>query len=158
VIYAIAALDRKGGIADDKGIPWWGKIPADVAYFKDKTTGSSVVMGAGWYNEQQRPLRNRKNYVATSDPNPLRDGFEKVTDARAFLQSTTENVWVGGGAELLTNTLDLIDELYLTLIEADFHCTKFFPDYHKHFVRVDSNLSITENGISFTFTVWNRKS
>lgn len=157
MIFAIAALDREGGIADDKGIPWQGKIPTDVAYFRDKTTGSSVLMGAGWYKEQTLPLPKRKNYVATSDSNPLRPGFEKVTDARSFLQSATENIWVGGGAGLFASTLDLIDELYLTLIEADFNCTKFFPDYHKDFVRVDSNQPIIENGTTFTFTVWRRR-
>lgn len=157
MIRFIAALDNKRGIANDHGIPWQGKIPTDVAYFRDKTTGSSVMMGAGWYKEQQLPLPNRRNLVATKDPEPLRGGFDKVTDAHSFLQSVNEDIWVGGGAGLFASTLDLADELYLTLIDADFDCTKFFPEYQNEFIRTDSNQPITENGITYTFTVWRRK-
>jgi dihydrofolate reductase len=157
MIRFIAALDNKRGIADDNGIPWQGKIPSDVAYFREKTIGGSIMMGSGWYAEQKLPLPNRKNLVATKDPRPLRDGFEKVLDARSFLQTTTDDVWVGGGAGLFASTLDLADELYLTLIDTDFNCTKFFPGYQNHFVRIDSNQPLTENGITYTFTVWHRR-
>ena len=157
MIRFIAALDSKHGIADEHGIPWQGKIPSDVQYFREKTLGGNVMMGYGWYQEQLKPLPERRNLVATSSDEELRPGFEKVTDARAFLQSTTEDIWVGGGAGLFASTLDLADELYLTMLEQDFHCTKFFPDFEDKFMVSSISQPKTENGVRYRFTVWVRK-
>jgi dihydrofolate reductase len=43
MIRSIAAVDDRLGISTDTGIPW--KVPADVAHFRELTTGSNVVMG-----------------------------------------------------------------------------------------------------------------
>ncbi len=155
MIKFIAAIDSKKGIADDHGIPW--DLPTDKHYFRDMTTGGIVMMGAGWYKEQQLPLPNRRNIVATSSTEPLRPGFEKTGDAREFLKNLKEDIWVGGGAGLFASTLDLADELYLTHVEGDFQCTKFFPDFETDFEQVEISEPMTENGITFRFAVYKRK-
>lgn len=157
MIRFIAALDSKMGIADDGGIPWQGKIPTDVAYFRSKTINSTVLMGAGWYKEQQLPLPERRNVVATSSQEPLRGGFELTNDARKFLQDAKEDIWVGGGAALFTSTLDLAEELYLTRLWGDYNCTKFFPDFEHTFERVQRSENHTENGITYCFEIWKKK-
>lgn len=157
MIRAIAAIDSKRGIADAHGIPWHGKVPADTKYFRDKTAHSILLMGYGFYIELEKPLPDRRNVVATTRPEPLRPGFEKVTDARAFLQGATEDVWNGGGAKLYESTLDLMDELYLTQLQGDFGCTKFFPPYDDQFELASQSDPITENGITYTFNVYRRK-
>ena len=157
MIRFIAALDNKMGMADGHGIPWQGKLPTDVAYFRSKTIHGIVMMGYGWYVEQKLPLPERRNLVATTNPEPLRPGFERVTDAHEFLKNTKEDIWVGGGAGLFASTLDLADELYLTKIEADFHCTKFFPAYEDAFELVSQTEPQVENGLTFQFTVYRRK-
>jgi dihydrofolate reductase len=157
MIRFIAAIDSKRGIADEHGIPWQGKVPTDVRQFRDKTTGSAVMMGRGWYVEQKLPLPNRRNLVATTKPEILRDGFELVTDARKFLQETTDDIWVGGGAGLFASTLDLADELYITQLDQDFHCTKLFPEFKDKFTLSEESQPITENGITYTFQLWQRK-
>lgn len=156
MIRFIAALDSKRGIANEHGIPWQGKIPADVAQFRAKTINSNVLMGYGWYKEQQQPLPDRRNFVATSNPEPLRPGFELVTDARAFLREFHEDIWVGGGAALFESTLDLADELHLTHLDGDFKCTKFFPDFEDKYVLVEKSKPITENSISYYFATYRR--
>lgn len=169
MIRFIAAIDNKMGLANEHGIPWQGKIPTDVAYFRDMTIGSTVMMGAGWYKEQQKPLINKRNIVATRNPEPLRPGFERAEDARKFLKKfkavkTSQvdtvrgsDIWVGGGAGLFASTLDLADELYLTRIDADFDCTKFFPDFEDEFELKSSSDPITENGVTYHFETWSRK-
>lgn len=156
MIRFIAAVDAKLGIADGNGIPWQGQIPSDVAYFRSKTLGGIVMMGAGWYKEQLRPLADRRNLVATSAPGKLRPGFEKIMDAREYLKHVNEDVWVGGGAGLFAATIDLADELYLTRLSGNFHCTKFFPAFKQDFERIDTSEPITENGITFHYEVWYR--
>jgi len=156
MIRFIAAIDEKLGIADEHGIPWQGKIPTDVAYFRTKTINSSVMMGYGWYVEQKLPLPSRQNLVATSNPEPLREGFVKVDDAREFLKNTDTDIWVGGGAGLFASTIDLADELYLTQLQGDFGCTKFFPGFKDKFELISESEPQTENGITFTFQIWQR--
>lgn len=158
MIRFIAAIDTKLGIADEHGIPWQGKVPGDVAQFRAKTERGNVMMGYGWYKEQKKPLPNRRNLVATTKPEKLREGFEIVTDARKFLKETNEDIWVGGGAGLFASTLDLADELYLTQLDQDFGCTKFFPEFKDKFALKHESKPITENGISYTFQVWAKKS
>lgn len=156
MIRAIVAIDEKRGLANDHGIPWQGKIPTDVANFRKVTLHGAVMMGQGWYKEQLKPLPERRNLVATSSSEPLRDGFEKVTNAREYLANSKEDIWVGGGAALFASTIDLCDELYVTQLQGDFKCTKFFPAFHNKYSKVSESESITEGGISFTFQVWKK--
>ena len=157
MIRFICAMDSKQGIANEGGIPWQGKLPTDVAYFRKKTLHSTIMMGAGWYAEQQKPLPDRLNVVATTTTEQLRPGFEKVSDARLYLQDAGVDVWVGGGAGLFASTLDLADELYITQLDGDFGCTKFFPKFSDDFTLVSQTEPQTENGITFRFQVWQRR-
>jgi dihydrofolate reductase len=158
MIRFIAALDEKRGIADEHGIPWQGKVPTDVAYYHDKIKNGIKLMGIGLYKELSKPMPEGINYVAsTNTQEELRPGFELVTDARKFLQETKGDIWNLGGALLFESTLDLADELYLTQLKGDFHCTKFFPSYENLFERVSVSEPHTENGIIFRFEVWKRK-
>lgn len=157
MIRFIAALDSNNGIADDNGIPWQGLIPSDVAQFREKTLNSNLIMGMGWYNEQEKPLPDRRNFVANPDPMVIRDGFEQVTDARQFLETFSGDVWVGGGAGLFESTLDLADELYLTRLNKSFECTKFFPEFEDKFELAQESKPVSENNITYTFQVWKRK-
>lgn len=150
-------MDDRRGIADDNGIPWQGKIPKDVEYFREKTEGSTILMGYGTYLEFKKPLPGRRNIVATGKNQKLNNGFESIADGRSFLQQSTEDVWVIGGAKLFASTIDLADELYITQLDGDWHCTKFFPEYQSKFRLVEKGTEYCENDILFRFTVWVRK-
>ena len=156
MIRFIAALDSKRGLADDKGIPWSDKIPTDIAFFRKSTVHSNVLMGFRTYQEFKKPLSDRHNYVSARDDSALRGGFEPVTDTRGFLKGFQEDIWVIGGAGLFAQTIDLADELHLTHLDADFHCTKFFPDFTDKFVQIEKSKPITENGITYHFAVYKR--
>ena len=151
----VAALDEKRGLANDHGIPWQGKIPADAKHFRAEIDGGIILMGYGTYLEMPAPYPGR-NLVASTHSVQLRPGFELVTDARDFLQHTPDDVWVFGGAGLFASTFDLVTDLHLTQLEGDFHCTKFFPEFKKAFRLTSHSEPITENGITFRFETWQR--
>ncbi len=157
MIRSIVALDSKRGLADDHGIPWQGKIPSDTKYYRAKLTAGTLLMGYGMYKEITKPYPGGTNYVATDSDEELRPGFEAVSDARKFLQEASGDVWNLGGAGLIASTLDLIDELYITQLEGDFGCTKFMPVYQQDYIKISESDPLTENGITFRFTVWCRK-
>ncbi len=148
----IVAIDTNRGLADDEGIPW--KIPGDLRYFRDKTRGHAVLMGYGTYADLDSPLVDRTNYVATHRDEDLRDGFTKVSDPREFLQNYQGDVWNIGGAALLASTLDLLDELYVTQIQQDWHTTKIIPEFQDDFTLVSESETKVENGTPYTFQIW----
>lgn len=153
----IAAIDSQRGIADDTGIPW--KLPTDQKFFVEQTKEGLILMGAGTYHEFTKPMHGRTNYVVTHDTRPLYSGFVAVHDIEAFLKEhASERINNIGGASLFAQTIQYADELILTQVQRDFHCTKFFPEYEYSFVRVSRSEPITENGITFCFETWRRKS
>ncbi len=153
MIKFIAAIDNKRGLANDKRIPW--DLPTDRKYYHDKITHQTTLVGKGTYHEAP----DRHNIVASREGVDLAPGDELVDDAGAYLNTLddSKDIWVIGGAQIFTSTIDQADELYLTLLDADFGCTKFFPEYDKDFECVENGQQQTENGISFRFTVWRRK-
>jgi dihydrofolate reductase len=156
MIRFMAAIDQKRGIADDHGIPWHGKLPTDIQYYHEKIKGFDTIMGYGMYIELSKPLVNPMNYVASQHGTQLRDGFVLVEDAHKFIEDFPKDIWVLGGAGLFASTIDLADELYLTKIDADFNCTKFFPAYEHDFTLVSQTPPQVENGLTFSFTVYKR--
>lgn len=157
MIRFIAAVDSAYGIADEHGIPWQGKIPADVRYYHDKIRNYPVLMGYGVYVELSKPMDTAINYVASQRDDPLREGFTLVKDAVEFLEAAKEeDIWVLGGAILFAGTLHLADELYLTQLDGDFNCTKFFPAFKADFSLTSESDPITENGVTYRFQIWTR--
>jgi dihydrofolate reductase len=157
MINLIAAMDKRFGLADEHGIPWQGKLPTDSRYFREQTRQGVILMGFRTYEEFALPLHDRVNYVAAREGTPLRDGFASAGAVGVFLRDhTDETVWVLGGAVVYAETLGRADQLYLTQLDEDFHCTKFFPRFADRFVLASASSPATENGISFRFQVWRR--
>jgi len=152
----IAAIDEKRGMADDNGIPW--NLPTDQKFFVDQVRTGIVLMGKGTYLEFKKPMHGRTNYVATTGSDNLLPGFEAVHNLPEFIQAHSEETIQNiGGARLFAATLQFADELILTQVYADFHCTKFFPEYEQDFYLVSHEEPITENGVTFRYETWRRK-
>lgn len=155
MVRAIVVIDSRRGIANDKGIPW--DLPTDKVYFRSKTEGTTIIMGQGFYNELEQPLPNRQNVVASYDLESVKPGFVLTKDARQFIKDFDSDIWVTGGALLYESTLDLVDELLVTQLEGEYGCTKFFPVFDDKFALLNESDPITENGINFTFQIWESK-
>lgn len=160
MIKALASLDEKRGIAAPLPvdapyhIPW--RTPEDLRHFRDLTLGSTILMGRGTYETLERPLPGRRNVVASRSLTAVRDGFELVPDAEAFLQEAAETIWVIGGATLFETTLQYCDELYLTHVRGDYRCDRFFPPYADEFVLKEQSDWQVSGDITFRFAVYKR--
>jgi dihydrofolate reductase len=153
MIRLIAALDSQRGIATDSGIPW--KLPADTAYFRQKTETGLILMGRATYDEFASPLHDRENYVLSRATATLRAGFHAVADLRQLRKAHPgEDVWVIGGATVYQETIAEAEELLLTQVLHDFHCTKFFPPHQAAFARTDQSPGHEEGGIGYRFETW----
>jgi dihydrofolate reductase len=156
----IAAVDARLGIANEQGIPWAGKIPLDTQYFQDQTAEGAIVMGYQTYEEFDRPLHDRENFVLThAGTKALRAGFVGVSDLTEFFdEHAGELVWVIGGAGLFAASIGNAEQLFLTRLDEDFHCTKFFPNFVGTFELLSEVGPHVQGGVSFTFQIWQRSS
>lgn len=136
----IAAMDRNYAIGADNKLLW--HLPADMAYFKAKTTGKTVLMGRKTFESLGRPLPNRRNVVLTRQKGLVLEGCEIVHDIKDALDRFRgEELMIIGGAEIYTLSLPYADKLLLTEVEADIvGSDAFFPKFDKS----EWNLAVSE--------------
>ena len=156
MIRAIAAVDDRLGIATDTGIPW--KVPADVAHFRELTTGSNVLMGYATYAEFADPMPGRTNYVATGRHGDPEGGFSsRQRSALLSVRRSMGDLWIIGGATLYATTLDVVQEIALTRVAGDFGCTKFFPPFDTTFRLTADDVPPPVEGVpAVRFQTWQR--
>lgn len=158
MIRAIVAIDEKQGIAKHGFQPWY--IPEDDQYFSDQTKqyGGNVLMGQRTFEIIGEPLAGRHNYVLTRNPG-ADSRVEYVTDLTSFLSQFEvqgRDMWVIGGASVYAQTLQDVDELYITRIQADFGCDQFFPEFVPSFGLRQAGEQQEQNGFRFRFEVYSR--
>ena len=129
MIKAIFACDTQGGIGKDGSIPWPAN-KTDLKHFQTMTTGNIIVMGSKTWIDPcfPGPLKNRENYVISKTKH-----FEGATmlgtnfkSAIIELDRTSDkDVWIIGGAEVIKQCFDIIEEFDVSFIDGDFKCDTF---------------------------------
>lgn len=129
-IYHVVACSENRVIGKSNQLPW--HFPSDMKFFKDLTSGSTVIMGRKTYDSipaKFRPLPNRKNFVLTkrdiAGHHPDLFYFPTIDDALASV--TDEKAFVIGGASIYAQTLDKVDGIYLTFIHAIYEGDAYYP-------------------------------
>ena len=169
----IAALAKNRAIGKKNALPWY--LPADLTYFKEKTTGKTIVMGLNTFKSVgERPLPNRKNVVLTDDKSyqapdgvVLAYSIDEVlqltkNDGAAFAEGSGEpkEVMICGGAMVYRQFLPMADRLYLTFIDHDFDGDIFFPEFDMNEwkeVSREAHEPDEKNKYTYSFVVLDRK-
>lgn len=154
MIRLIVAVDSKNGIGKNGKTPW--NLPNELAYFHEKTRGSAVLMGHTTHLAIARVLSERQNFVCTKTKQPEVEGITWVYDPTELLQDFRGELWVIGGQEIYELALPHADEVYITRIDADFGCDKFFPQLPKAFKLQSCSAPKAENGLSYHFEIWTK--
>lgn len=120
---SIVAIDRNGAIGCRNTLPW--KLRTDMAFFRSKTIGHSVIMGRKTFDSIGMPLQGRKNIVlshnwqlfsSTSDCQLALSVPECL--ARASQNRSREVFVIGGGATYL-EFAPLVDRYLVTQVETE---------------------------------------
>ena len=124
----IVAVAENGVIGQDGDLPW--RIPADLKFFKETTTGHPIVMGRKTYQSIGRALPGRRNIVVTRDPDFASDDIVVVSDFDAALSAAgdAEEVMVIGGAQIYELALSRADKIYLTQVHVAADGDTHFPE------------------------------
>jgi dihydrofolate reductase len=128
MINAIFAVDSLGGLGKNGSLPW-PKNSEDLRWFKKNTLGHIVVMGGNTWRDplMPKPLPGRTNVVITSQPIDTEGVIvynKHITQSIQHLQYTNpyKDVFIIGGASLLTSTWDIVNRVVLTQFSDSYDC------------------------------------
>lgn len=134
-------------------------MPADLKHFRTLTTGKNIIMGLSTYESIGRPLPNRRNIVLSRKVHDI-DGVDvaqSITEAYAL--AGADAVVVGGGS-IYEQTLDDMDRLYVTEVQAEFsNATVFFPEIGPMWVETsrEHHDADEQNKYAYDFVVYDRR-
>ena len=156
MIYAIVHADREWGIGKNNDMMF--SIPKDMKFFRETTTGYTVVMGGNTLRSFPggKPLKNRVNIVLSRGQ--VRDDCVIVRSYGELFDELKkrkeEDVFVIGGGEVYRELLPYCHGALVTKVDAVGGATVFFPnlDEHADFVCVDEGQPIEDNGYIIRFT------
>lgn len=164
MISIIVALDSKNGIGKNNDLLF--HIPADFKRMHQIISGHPLVMGRRTFESIGRVIPNNTSIVITRGDykfpdfvktsaqkakcivvHSLEEGIEKARKAPG-----SDNIVVFGGGQIFKEALEknLIDRLYLTIVEGDFGADTFFPNY-SNFKKVISKEEHESGGYKFKF-------
>lgn len=159
----IAAITARRGAIGRKGDLIY-HISADLKYFKELTTGHTVLMGRRTFLSLPKgALPKRRNIVITSDTEWTAPNVETAhsLDEALALTAADSEIFVIGGGQVYAETLAVADRLCITLIDAPEpdDADTFFPPIDPSLWEItDMSPRFTDPaGIPYTFVTFSRK-
>ena len=111
-----------GGVIGDSRInnmPW-PRLKKDMQFFKEKTTGHTVILGRKTFESIGKALPNRENIVITRQ-NMQFEGCKTAKSLEEAIElATNSSVFIIGGAEIYKLAAPLITKAYHTTVKKDY--------------------------------------
>ena len=156
---AILHADKEWGIGKDNSLMF--RIPADMKFFKQTTTGNIVVMGSNTLKSLPggNPLKDRTNIVLYPDGEKREDCIivnsleELFTEIKKF---DSDKIFVIGGALMYATLLPYCSEVLVTKVDAVGGADVFFEnlDKNKNYKLIYESEPIETNGFQIRFTTY----
>lgn len=149
-ISMIAAIGRNNELGRGNDLIW--HFREDMKFFREITTGNTVIMGRKTFESLPHALPNRRNIVITSNPQYIAEGAETAAGVEDALElAENDNVFIIGGGKIYSQFLPLADTLYLTEIDDDCKdADVYFPNFEKSKYNAEKLTDYEADGISFS--------
>jgi dihydrofolate reductase len=170
IVSIIVATDDAGGIGKHGYLPGQttGRLPwrlsADLKNFKALTMGHHLIIGRKTYESIGRALPGRTTIIVTRNRNFSAEGCRltySLKDALALAEKNGEReVFIGGGGEIFSQALPLVQRIYLTRVHTRADCDVFFPQVDWGEWQEGERLEHAadeKNEFAFTFSVVNKQ-
>jgi len=154
----IVAYCKNRGIGISNTLPW--KIPIDLKYFKVTTSNDCVVMGKNtWLSLPKKPLAKRENIVLSSSlkmENAI--VFNNKENLLKYITKKKDTVWIIGGETIYKSFIasEKLDKIYVTFINEDFECDRFFPEIPTNFKCIETGSYNNVGNIFYRFEIYQR--
>lgn len=110
------------------------RIPADMKFFRETTTGKVVVMGRRTLESfpTGQPLKNRTNIVLTHDESyQVKDAI--VVHSMEELQEElkkypSDDIFIIGGESIYRQFVDVCDVAHITKVDYAYDADAYFPN------------------------------
>lgn len=130
----VVAMAENRVIGRDNALPW--HIPEDLAFFKEVTMGTPMIMGRKTYESIGRLLPGRDSVIVTRQADYRVPGAIVATSVEEALAAArwtptgreTGRITVIGGAEIFRAALPMADVIHLTLVHGDYEGDTVFPE------------------------------
>ena len=156
---AIVAVDKNWGIGKKNDLLF--SLPADMAYFREKTLNKVVIMGSNTLKSFPggKPLKNRTNIVLFPGGEKRDDCIivESLEELSKILKNyPSDDVFVIGGAMFYKTMLPYCTEVLVTKVDADGGAEVFYEnlDALPDWSLVSKQEPIETNGYTIAFTVY----
>ena len=156
---AIVAVDRNWGIGKKNDLLF--SLPADMKYFREKTSGKVVVMGSNTLKSfpNGKPLKNRTNIVLFPGGEQRDDCIivQSLDELKKELKKyNPEDVFIIGGAMFYKTMLPYCSEVLVTKVDADGGAEVFYEnlDNLENWSCISSEEPIETNGLTIRFTIY----
>jgi dihydrofolate reductase len=160
----VVAIAENNAIGKNNGLLC--HLPADMKFFRELTTGHSIIMGRKTFESLPNgALPNRRNIVISRKPPHSSKGelVEWVSSLEAAYElcKNEEEVFVIGGAQIYNISLETADNLYITWIHHDFEdADTFFPTINfnkwQEISRIDKKAD-EKNKYDYSFVKYEKK-
>ena len=113
------------------------KIPADMKFFRETTTGKVVVMGRKTLESfpNGQPLKNRTNIVLTRDQSyQVKDAIvvRSMDELHEELKNyPSEDIYIIGGESIYEQLVDECDVAHITKVDYAYSADAYFPNLDK---------------------------
>jgi dihydrofolate reductase len=161
-ISIVVAMDEDRVIGLNGGLPW-GRIPSDLARFRQITLGHDVIMGSNTLRSLKYPLPRRHNIIMS------RSYKYKVTENNCTVAHTIDEalssvrcsseVFIIGGAEIYKLFLPMTHLMYVTTVYGKFQGDTIFPTWNEHEWKPVSTAEVPSyvKETPTVFRIWQRK-
>lgn len=156
---AILHADKNWGIGKSNSLMF--RIPADMKFFRETTTGNVVVMGSNTLKSFPggKPLKDRINIVLYPDGEEredckiVRSVEELFSEIKKY---PTDKVFVIGGQMMYKTLLPYCESVLVTKVDAEGDADAFFENLDKNpdFELVYESQPVDTNGYTVKFTTY----
>lgn len=157
----IAAADLNNGIGFRNDLLY--NIPEDKKFFREKTTGKTVIMGRKTYESLPfRPLPDRRNIILTENRSVSYEGAETVHSIDELLSVISDipedDVFAAGGSEIYRLLEKYCSKAYITRIYCTKPADRYITDFDSsEFWKCAEMSELKEhNGIFFRFITYKK--
>ena len=164
MIISILNCDKEYGIGKKNGLLF--SLKEDMAFFRRTTLNHVVAMGENTLLSfpGSKPLKNRTNIVLSADSTHNYEGVVNVHSFEEFLKtineySKNEDVYIIGGASMYRQTLEYVDFVYLTKVDAVGGAEVFFVniDERDDFEIVSESQPMQDGDYKIKFVTYRNK-
>lgn len=155
----IAAVGKNNELGKDNTLIW--PIKEDLKFFKNVTTGHTVIMGSNTFYSLPKVLPNRTNIVLSRKNLVLPEGVILYHNIDEFLndyKDKDEIVFVIGGGTIYRLFIDKADEIYLTEIDKECReATVYFPEFDKELYDKEILSENIEEDINYKHVLYRKR-